>query len=97
MIAALGIGLTYPTAASIAFAHAPAGQNGMVSSSALLADLFAFSVGVGLGGAILALGESLAWGTESSAAGAIGLGVLMISLALVSGIRMRSGYVSPST
>ncbi len=97
MIAALGIGLTYPTAASIAFAHAPAGQNGMVSSSALLADLFAFSVGVGLGGAILALGEGLAWGTESSAAGAIGLGVLMISLALVSGIRMRSGYVSPST
>lgn len=96
MIAALGIGLTYPTAASVAFADAPAGQDGVVSSSALLADLFAFSVGVGLGGAILALGESLDWGTELSAAGAIGLGVFMIALALVSGIRMRSGYVDPS-
>lgn len=92
MIAALGIGLAYPTAASVAFANAPAGQDGMVSSSALLADLFAFSVGVGLGGAILALGERLDWGTEGSGAGAIGLGVGMIGLALVAGIRIRSGY-----
>lgn len=94
MIAALGIGLTYPTAASVAFANAPSGQDGMVASSALLADLFAFSVGVGLGGAILALGERQDWGTEPSAAGAIGLGVAMISLALVAGIRIRSGYAA---
>jgi len=96
MIAALGIGLTYPTAASVAFAHAPPGQDGMVASSALLADLFAFSVGVGLGGAILALGERLDLGTELSAAGAIGLGVAMIALALVSGIRLGAGYAAPS-
>lgn len=66
----------------------------MVSSSALLADLFAFSLGVGLGGAVLALGERLEWGVELSAAGAIGLGVVMIALALGSGLRLRSGYAA---
>jgi len=98
MTAALGIGLTYPTAASVAFANAPAGRDGMVASSALLADLFAFSVGVGLGGAILAFGEGLGWGAEPSAAAAIGLGVAMIALALVSGVRMSIGSAArPST
>ena len=92
MTTALGIGLAYPTAALVAFANAPPGRDGMVASSALLADLFAFSVGVGLGGAILAFGEGLGWGTEPSAAAAIGLGVAMIGLALLAGIRMSLGY-----
>lgn len=94
MIAALGIGFTYPTAASVAFANAPPGRDGMVASSALLVDLFAFSVGVGLGGAVLAFGEGLGWGPEPSAAAAIGLGVGMIALALLAGIRMSAGYAA---
>ena len=97
MTTALGIGLAYPTAALVAFASAPPGRDGMVASSALLADLFAFSVGVGLGGAILAFGEGLGWGTEPSAAAAIGVGVAMIALALLAGISMSSGYTARST
>lgn len=84
----LGIGLAYPTASSIAFAHAPPGQDGMVASSTLLADLFAFSAGVGLAGVILALGESLNAGTVASAGAAIGLGVVMLSLAFAGSLRL---------
>ncbi len=88
MMTGLGIGLAYPTASSIAFAHAPAGQDGMVASSTLLADLFAFSVGVGLAGVMLALGESMDVGTVPSTAVAIGLGVLMLGGALACALRL---------
>lgn len=88
LMTGLGIGLAYPTASSVAFAHAPAGQDGMVASSTLLADLFAFSTGVGLAGVILTLGESLDMGTVPSTAAAIGLGVLMLGLALVCALRL---------
>ncbi len=88
LMTGLGIGLSYPTASSIAFAHAPSGQDGMVSSSTLLADLFAFSIGVGLAGVILTLGEGLGVGTVRSTAAAIGVGVAMLSLALVCALRL---------
>lgn len=86
--AGLGIGLTYPTATSIALAHAPRGQDGMVSSSTLLGDLFTSSVGVGLGGVLLALGMSQDWGAPAGAAMALSLGVLALSLAWVAAQRM---------
>jgi MFS family permease len=79
--AGLGIGLAYPTAAAIAFAHAPRGQDGLVSSSTLLGDLFTSSVGVGLGGVMLALGLHRDWGAPVSAGLAMVLGVVMLVLA----------------
>ncbi len=88
LITGLGIGLAYPTASSMAFAYAPSGQEGMVSSSTLLADLFAFSTGVGLAGVILTLGESLDFGTVPSTAAAIGVGVTMLTLALMCALRL---------
>jgi len=88
-IAGLGIGLAYPTAVSIAFAHTPAGEEGTVSSSMLLIDLFAFAIGVGLGGVLLALAETTGWSTPSGAALAMSLGVGMVLLAVVAGSRTR--------
>lgn len=93
LITGLGIGLAYPTASSIAFAHAPPGQDGMVASSTLLADLFAFSTGVGLAGVLLALGESLEFGTVPSAAAAIALGVVMLSVAFAGALRLHGEAV----
>lgn len=90
LMTGLGIGLAYPTASSMAFAYAPPGQDGMVSSSTLLADLFAFSTGVGLAGVILTFGKSIEVGTVPSTAAAIGLGVAMLGLALVCAVRLYS-------
>lgn len=88
-VAGMGIGLAYPTAVSIAFANTPAGMEGTVSSSMLLADLFAFSIGVGLGGVLLAFAETAGWSTESGAALAMSLGVGMVFLAVIAGSRTR--------
>jgi MFS family permease len=81
-VAGLGIGLGYPTAVSVAFAHTPAGEEGMVSSSLLLLDLFTFSVGVGIGGVLLAASEATGRSTETGTALAIGLGMLMVLVAV---------------
>lgn len=88
-VAGLGIGLAYPTAVSIAFANTPAGMEGSVSSAMLLVDLFAFAIGVGLGGVLLALAETAGWSTETGAALAMSLGVGMVFLAVAAGFRTR--------
>jgi len=88
-VAGLGIGLAYPTAVSIAFANTPAGMEGSVSSAMLLIDLFAFAIGVGLGGILLALAETAGWSTQTGAALAMSLGVGMVFLAVAAGFRTR--------
>ncbi len=96
-IAGLGIGLAYPTAVSIAFANTPSGEEGTVSSSMLLIDLFAFAIGVGLGGVLLALAETTGWSTPSGAALAMSLGVGMVLLSVIAGTRTREpqGFSTP--
>lgn len=88
LTAGLGMGLAYTTSASIAFAHAPRGQDGMVASSTLLGDLFASSIGVGLGGVLLAFSRSQGWATPTGAAMALSLAILMLALAWMSTQRM---------
>jgi len=87
--AGLGIGMAYPTAVSIAFANTPDGMEGQVSSSMLLVDLFAFSLGVGIGGVLLAASESAGWAVPASAALAMSLGVALVLLSTLAGTRTR--------
>ena len=93
-LAGFGIGLAYPTAVSIAFANTRKGQEGAVSSAMLLVDLFAFSIGVGLGGVLLAIAETGGWSTESGAALAMSLGVGMVFFAALAGWRTRAPVVA---
>jgi MFS family permease len=88
-VAGLGIGLGYPTAVSLAFAHTAPGEEGLVSSSLLLLDLFAFSVGVGIGGVMLAVAEAGGSSTEVGTALAMGLGVAMILGSIFAATRTR--------
>lgn len=88
-VAGLGIGLAYPTTVTVAFAHAPQGQDGLVSSSMMLADLFAFSVGVGVGGVLLAIAESAGWSTPAGTALAMALGVVLVLGGVVAASRTR--------
>lgn len=89
LLAGLGMGLAYTTSTTVAFANAPRGQDGMVSSSTLLGDLFSSSVGVGLGGVLLAATQNFGWSAPASAALSLSLGVAMMMVALVASMRMR--------
>jgi len=91
----LGIGYGYTTSTTVAFASAPRGQDGMVSSSMLLGDLFTNSIGVGVGGFLLALTTDLDWSTPSSAGLSMSLGLLMIGTAFVAGQRMLAATDGP--
>jgi MFS family permease len=88
VLAGLGIGLAYPTSSTIALAHAARGEEGRVSSSALLGDLFASSLGVGVSGVLLAFGLNAGWSTPKAAVLAMSLGIVLLALALVSTLRM---------
>lgn len=88
VITGLGIGLAFTTSTTVAFANAPRGQDGLVSSSTLLGDLFTSSVGVGLGGVLLAFTHSLDWSAPPAAALSMSLGLLMLAMAWLASWRM---------
>lgn len=90
MAMGLGIGYGYTTSTSVAFAHAPRGQDGMVSSSMLLGDLFTNSIGVGIGGFLLAFTLDLGWSTPSRAGLSMSLGIAMLLVAFLAGRRMSA-------
>jgi MFS family permease len=91
MVSGLGIGLAHATCASIAFAYTPQGQEGFVASSTLLWDLFTPAVGIGIGGAIIAIGTANGLSLELASALALGLAVLLLALAWGSAWRLRAG------
>lgn len=88
MLTGLGIGYGYTTSTSVSFANTPRGQDGMVSSSMLLGDLFTTSIGVGIGGFLLVFTLGLGWSTPSSAGLSMSLGILMLLTALVASKRI---------
>lgn len=88
MVAGLGIGLGYTTSATLAFANAPSGQDGLVSSSTLLGDLMTSSIGVGIGGILLAGVQSAGGGKPIAASAAMTLALIMLIAAGIASTRL---------
>jgi MFS family permease len=88
VLTGLGIGLAYPTSSTIALAHAARGEEGRVSSSTLLGDLFSSSLAIGISGVLLAFGLDSGWSTPRAAVLAMSLSVVLLALALASTLRM---------
>jgi len=88
MGAGLGIGIAYTTATTIAFSFAPQGEDGKVASSLLLGENFLGSVGVGVGGALYAVGQSNNAALTTSTAFALALGVGFVLIAIFAGWRL---------
>jgi len=65
-IAGFGIGLSYSALSVIVLGLAEPGREGSASSSLQLSDVLGISLGTGLGGAFVALGESRDWPTRSA-------------------------------
>jgi len=83
----LGTGLAHAASTAVAFGHAPSGQEGGVSSSLLLAELFVPAVIIGTGGALVALGA--AWGHETQVGLALAFGLGLASAALSLALVLR--------
>lgn len=88
MGAGLGIGIAYTTATTIAFSFTPQGEDGKVASSLLLGENFLGSVGVGVGGALYAVGQSNNAALTTSTALALALGVGFVLIAIFAGWRL---------
>lgn len=90
LMSELGMGLANPASATIAFAQAPTGREGAVSSSVLIADLFGPAASIGIGGALVALGTASDGGLRFGVALAFGLSPLLLALFLASALRLPS-------
>ncbi|MCA9834315.1 MAG: MFS transporter [Thermomicrobiales bacterium] len=94
----LGIGICFTTATAMAFQYAPTGQDGLVSSSFLLLDLFANAIGVGIGGFILTGMIDNGRGQPAAAGTSMSLSLIFIALALLAVMRLRrSSYSATAT
>ncbi|MGH3145767.1 MAG: MFS transporter, partial [Rubrobacter sp.] len=78
---------------SAAFAHAPDGEEGAVSSSVLISDLFFPAASIGIGGALVALGATYEGGEQLGIVLAFGLSFLLALLLLASAYRLPSNPV----
>lgn len=88
VVAGLGIGLSHPTISTMAFAQAPQGGEGTVSSSLLLADLATPAVTIGIGGALVSLGASAGWEPWVGVSLALGVAVACVFAALGAATRL---------
>ncbi len=88
VVSGFGIGLAYPTSSTIALAHAARGEEGQVSSSTLLGDLFSSSLAIGISGVLLAFGLNAGWITPRASLLAMSLSIVLLALSLAATLRM---------
>ncbi|MEA3020040.1 MAG: hypothetical protein QOI47_1564 [Actinomycetota bacterium] len=69
-IAGFGIGLSYAPISLAVLREAPPGQEGTATAGMQLTDLLGIALGTGLGGAAIALGDSLGWSPKVGIGGA---------------------------
>ena len=91
LIAGMGIGLAHPSVGAFAFARAQEGEAGSISAALLLADSFTPAVAIGLGGALIAAGDVLAWPTHLTIGGALVFSAPILALGLLTASRLADG------
>jgi MFS family permease len=90
MITGIGIGLAHPTSGAVAFANAKEGESGEVSANLQFADSFTPGVVIGIGGAIIAIGQAAGLLMEIGIFGAMLLNLILICLSLLASTRLKT-------
>lgn len=80
VVAGLGIGFAHATVSVLAFAQAPARQEGAVSSALQLADQFAPALSAGAAGALFTLATRGSWGEAGGFTAAVALCLVLALL-----------------
>lgn len=94
ILTGFGIGLAQPTTAAIALQHANAGEEGEVSASIQFTDAFSPGLSIGLGGAFLAISETLQWGIINGILLALSLQLVLLLLSFVISFRIKPKNIS---
>lgn len=89
LLTGLGIGFGLTTAAVVALAESPAGEEGKISSSMLLGDLVGASFGVGIGGVLLSFGNGRNWSAPDSVALAMVPALVFLAIGGFAAFRLR--------
>lgn len=83
-----GIGLANPTTGAIALQHAEPGQEGEVSSQLQFVDAFGPGLSVGIGGALIAISDSLEWGIFAGIMLALAAQLVFVMVSLAAAFRI---------
>lgn len=95
-VAGAGMGLAYNTLNTTAMAHSPDGREGPLSTALGVGDAVGISLGTGVGGALVSLGDRSGWHTaESLGAAWLAMGLVAV-LAAVSALRLGSSVIAGS-
>lgn len=89
-----GIGLAHPTTGAIALQHAKAGEEGEISASLQFTDAFSPGLSIGIGGALIAVSQSLNFGLLTGILLALSLQLLFILLSFTISFRIKQANAS---
>ncbi len=93
-IGGLGMGIAYPSITLLVLASAPAGQEGAASSSMQISGAVGMAVGTGIGGALIAAGESAGWATSTGLALTFATMIAFAFIALLAAGRLPGAAAS---
>lgn len=98
-VAGLGMGLAYQTVTLAVFRAAREDEMGGAAASMEITNVLGVAVGTGIGGVVIAIGDSVDWQTSSSVAIIFGLMAAFTVVAMLFAGRVRRGASSalPST
>ncbi|PYI56917.1 MFS transporter [Paenibacillus flagellatus] len=85
-----GIGLANPTTGAIALQHARTGEEGEISSHLQFVDAFCPGVGIGIGGALIAIAERFGLGMPAGITLALFLSLLLVVLGFIFSFRITN-------
>ncbi|GKS14991.1 hypothetical protein YDYSY3_59910 [Paenibacillus chitinolyticus] len=89
-----GIGLAHPTTGSIALQHANAGEEGEISASLQFTDAFSPGLSIGIGGAFIAVSQSLNLGLLTGILSALSLQLLFVLMSSSISFRIKQAKAS---
>jgi MFS family permease len=101
-VAGFGIGLAYAPISLTVLREAPPGEEGAATAGMQLTDLLGVSLGTGLGGAAVALGDALDWTPRTgiaiawALAGAVGIAGMAVGRRLPSAVDLPAAADQPS-
>lgn len=84
-----GIGLAHPTTGAIALQHAKAGEEGEISASLQFTDAFSPGLSIGIGGALIAISQSLDLGILTGILLALSLQFIFVLLSFAISFRIK--------
>lgn len=91
MFMGFGIGLAHPTTGALALQHAKGGEEGEVSASLQFTDAFGPGMSIGIGGALIAISQSLQLGLLTGILLALSLQLFLVMVSFPLSFRIQAG------